>query len=81
VGQQTVAKFIAINAMSMVTPEAAAKYELLFDRPLRDGLVEHLSMTQAGKQSVTKFMAINYMSLVTLEAKLLFGNPASEVGI
>ncbi len=80
---QSVTKFLVINFISLVTPEASAKHKLLFDRPLRDGFVERLSPTQVGKQCVTKFMVINLMSLVTPKAaakhKLLLENP-SELG-
>ncbi len=42
-------RFIVDNIMNLVTPKAAAKHELLFDKPdydvFRDGIVEHTGAT------------------------------------
>jgi hypothetical protein len=55
--------------INLVTPKAAAKQELLFNKPASEaGFVEHLSWTSVAQQSVTKYIII-VINLVTPKAQ------------
>jgi hypothetical protein len=71
--------------MILVTPKAASKCELLFNKLARGGFVEHLILTLVAQQSVTTIISMIIMTLVAPNAgakhELLFHKPATEVGL
>jgi hypothetical protein len=55
--------------MNLVTPNVAAKHELLFNRPsLEAHFVELPSLTYVTEQIVTRFKVMTVMYLVTTKA-------------
>jgi hypothetical protein len=63
--QQNAAKFLATTVIKLRTPKAAAKHELLCNKPAHDTGLLNKSSCLAPALGVTKFMSINAMRLVT----------------